>query len=239
MLERCAVRLVPEPKPRGVRWLARLDGPTASAYAAAVGPFVAAIEAALPPNVVAHRVERVDVEPPAIHLEPWRAARIRFGAQVRGQVAGAAAALMADVRDCYGSISAEVVEDTLRRLGGRPERAAAVRRILERLQAEGVRGLPVGPEPSAVLANAVLLSVDRRLGREGLAHVRWVDDVIVALSDAAAAAGALATLEEALADLGLELAPHKTRVVLDPTLVTRAAHVRASGPIRRPDHPSG
>lgn len=234
MLERPAVRLVAEPKAGGVRWLARLDGRVAREYAAAVVPLVPTIETALPSEVVANRVERCEVDPVAIHLEPWRAARERFRALIRERTDGARAALVTDVRDCYGSIEAVAVEGALRRLDAPFERVRAVRGALCRMHAEGVRGLPIGPEPSAVLANAVLLSVDRRLRREGWRHVRWVDDFVILLPDPAEAPGVLEVLRHELADVGLELSPQKTRVLLDPTVIAGAA----AGAISRPRGPA-
>ena len=241
MLERSTapVRFVPEPKRGGVRWLAQLDPAAASAYAASVAPLVRVIEAALPSNVVANRVAEIRAEPPALRLEAWRAARTRFRALVRDLAADAGAALMADVRDCYGSISLPVLRRALEGIGcpgGDVEHALdGLRRLAQR----GIRGLPVGPEPSAVLANAVLLGADRRIAAEGLAHVRWVDDVIVFTRDAREARGALELLTAALEDLGLRLAPEKTRVILDPAAIRGAGPAARSGPGPRWDRASG
>lgn len=225
-----SVRLVAEPKPGGVRWLARLDPPTAAAYATALAPFVPAIERALPPSVVANRVEAVQTDPPAIRLEPWKPARARFRRLVREAARGAGAALMADVRNCYGSITATAVVEALRRIGTSGIDPAPIVGILERLSSLGVRGLPIGPEPSAVLANAVLLGADRALAAAGLAHVRWVDDVVLFVRDRAEADRALQVLARELAGVGLDLAPEKTKVLVDPSVIRGAGPGRASGP---------
>jgi hypothetical protein len=233
------VRFVPEPKPGGVRWLARLHPAAAEAYAASVLPLVPVIEAALPAAVVANRTAETCGTPPGLTLEPWPTARRRFRALVHDLAAGAGAALTADVRDCYGSISLPVLARALQGLGCA---ATDVEQVLARLGAlgrAGVRGLPVGPAPSAVLANAVLLHADRRLAAEGFTHVRWVDDVLVFATDARAARRALRLLAEALGDLGLGLAPQKTRVILDPAAIRGAGPAARSGPGPRGHLPRG
>lgn len=230
MLEDLEVRLRPEPKRGGVRWLAVLGPATAEAYAAAVAPLVPAIEAALPPEVLANRVAAVRRDPARIELEPWDVARARFRRLVRERAAEAGAALMADVRDCYGSISAQAVAAALARLGCSVAQVGTVVGLLERLAARGVRGLPIGPEPSAVLANAVLLPIDRALAAGGWSHVRWVDDVIVFTDSASAASEALERFTAAVAGLGLAVATGKTRVIVDPAGIRGAA--AGSGPVR-------
>jgi hypothetical protein len=231
VLEGARVRLRPEQKRGGIRLLAVLAPRAAEAYAAAVAPLVPAIEAALSPEVLANRVATVHRSPARIELEPWEVARARFRRLVRERAARAGAALMADVRDCYGSISAELVAASLGALGCRGAEIARVVRVLEGLSACGVRGLPIGPEPSAVLANAVLLAVDRALRDGGWLHLRWVDDVIVFTDGPAAAGEALARFTAAVEGLGLAVATAKTRVIVDPAQIRGAA--TGSGPAPR------
>jgi hypothetical protein len=225
-----SVRLVAEPKPGGVRWLARLDARTGAAYAASVAPLVPAIERELPPAVVANRVVFARIDPPAIRLESWRAARSRFQRLVRAGASGAGAALMTDVRECYASIGAPLVAQALASLGARGAELGPVLALLRRLEAHGVRGLPIGPEASAVLANAVLLRIDRRLAEAGFAHVRWVDDLIVFADHVGAAGDALGIVRTTLSEMGLAPAEHKTRVVVDPALIRGGGPMPGSGP---------
>ena len=233
------VRLVPEPKTGGVRWLARLDPAAAAAYALSVFPFVPPIEHALPPSVAANRVTELRTNPPAICLEGWRGARTRFRRLVRDLASSAGAALMADVRDCYGSIRHPVVAAALRDLGGCDEDVERVLTVLRWMTEHGVRGLPVGPEASAVLANGVLLAVDRRLADAGWAHVRWVDDIIVFMHEATEARAALEVVRDTLGELGLALALEKTRVLLDPTVIRGGGQAMPSGPQPRVSSESG
>lgn len=241
MLERWIepVRLVPERKRRGVRWLAHLDPVAAAAYAAAIAPLVPTIESALPPNVVANRVAEVRKHPPGIRLEAWASARIRFRALVAELAADAGAVLVADVRDFYGSVEPVVLAGALARLGcGLGDVRQAVEEV-HRLSAYGVRGLPIGPEPSAVLANAVLSGPDAALAAAGFRHVRWVDDVLVFTSDAAGARDALGVLTATLSRARLRPAPEKTRILADPRSLVAASVTVMSGARIRPGPVSG
>lgn len=218
------IRLVPSPKPGGVRWLVRLDDPAAAEYAARVAAVAPLIDAGLSASVVANRIAATSVEPPSVQLEPWRAARTRFRRRVKALTVGASAVLVTDVRACYPSITAEAVRASLHRLACPASDIAAIGEALDAFADAGVRGLPIGPEPSAVLANAVLMAADRALETSGFPYVRWVDDVLVFLRDERDAQRALAALRSGIAAVGLRLAEEKTRVVGDP------AAVLATGP---------
>jgi Reverse transcriptase (RNA-dependent DNA polymerase) len=77
-----------------------------------------------------------------------------------------------------------------------------------------VRGLPIGPDPSAVLANAVLSEMDRAIRSTGARHLRWVDDIFLWGSGADVRHG-LRALEDVAARMGLALHPEKTRFLAD------------------------
>lgn len=232
MREDLDVQLRAEPKRGGIRWVTVLGPAASAAYAAAVAPLVPAIEAALSPAVLANRVAAVHRRPARIELEPWGRARARFRRLVRERAARAGAALMADVHDCYGSISPPTVASCLAGLGCRGAEIAPVLRVLERLAACGVRGLPIGPEPSAVLANAVLVAVDRAFRDGGWRHLRWVDDVVVFTDGPDAAGEALERFAATVGGLGLSVATEKTRVIVDPAAI-RGAAVSAPAPRAR------
>ena len=205
-------RRYPVPKPGGLRWLARLDPADAAEYAGAVARVAVRIELSLGPEVVANRVRRAALTEGELVMEPWRAARRRFLQRARALCSDWPTLLVTDVRDCFGQITASTVRRTLDAIGCREGEIGAVVAILERFRADGVPGLPIGPDPSAVLANAVLGPVDLTLA-EIAAHVRWVDDFVVFCRDAERAASALERLRAALATLGLEPAKEKTAIV--------------------------
>jgi hypothetical protein len=160
---------------------------------------------------MANRVASWGLDPPALSLRPWRLERRRFAARLAHLAAGPGAIAFADVRRCYASISPAMVGRALRRAGLGTVRE--IEDLLDALERVGVRGLPVGPDPSAVLANAVLAPVDRALVDAGVEHLRWVDDIVVSGADPQAA---LSVIRRALERIGLRLNERKTRVVVDP-----------------------
>jgi hypothetical protein len=117
---------------------------------------------------------------------------------------------VADVRDCYASISPETLAEILG-----PAAAHAIA-VLRRFRERGVRGLPIGPEPSAILANAVLSRLDDPIRRSGVRHLRWVDDFAL-WGPTADVRAAMRSLETAAAALGLDLHREKTRILEDRT----------------------
>jgi hypothetical protein len=183
-----------------------------------VSPLVGRIERSLGPEVLATRV-RID-DPWA--RTPWRPARAAWRALLRRAIGAAprgTAFLTTDVRECYASIAPRTIE----RLIG-PDAAGAVA-ILHRLADHGVRGLAVGPAPSAVLANAALAPLDAALRASGVRHVRWVDD-LVAWGPRSDLERALAALRVVASALGLDLHDGKTLVLDAPADVENVVLTR-------------
>jgi hypothetical protein len=193
----------------GVRTLAILDPAVHARYRALVARVAGPVERALGHQVDSARCAGLR---PGLSIEAWRPAWRRHVRRVRRLAGRHGPAVRLDVRDCFGSLAAEVVVDAIGRAGAGPETIDALGALLDRFRADGIRGLPVGPEPSAVLANIVLGWVDRALGRLGLPFARWCDDVTVGLggTDPAVAVEAWAA---ALGSLGLRPAEDKTRFV--------------------------
>ena len=174
-------RVVAVPKSGGLRWLTLLDETTAVEYAAAVAEVASTVETRLGSAVVANRVSCFS----PLALEPWRPARARFRRAAARFAGEARALLVADVLQCFRSTRADAVGEALARMGCERRSVDPIVDLLEGFASEGVLGLPIGPEPSAVLANAVLAAADERLVAGGAAHLRWVDDFVVAADDAA------------------------------------------------------
>jgi Reverse transcriptase (RNA-dependent DNA polymerase) len=195
----------------GLRVLTLLEPAAREAYLALVAPAAPAIEGALHDCVVANRVAWSGTEPPEIRLRPWRLERRVFSQRLRALTAAAPTIALADVRRCYASIAPSTVARALGDLG--IETAADIAAFLGRLERAGGRGLPVGPEASAVVANAVLARADDALLAAGIRHLRWVDDVVIAADDPYGACRALDALAAAVAELGLRLNATKTRIM--------------------------
>lgn len=197
----------------GVRLIAHLSSSDLRDYHASVAPLVSRIERALGARSIANRARVRNAGPPTMALEPWRIPRRRFHRVAASLAARSSAAAIADVHECYASIRDDVLERRLRGLGASPREIRPLRRLLDRVHEQGIRGLPIGPEPSAALANAVLGRVDRALEGARVRHVRWVDDVWMFAENERSAATALRVLEDALLEVALSPAPGKTRLV--------------------------
>jgi hypothetical protein len=168
-------------------------------------------------------------------LAGWTGTRATWDRHLSAAIATASPGTtfaVTDVRACYPSIGPE----TLRRSLG--PSADVVVRLLERFGDGGVRGLPVGPDASAVLANAILGRLDLALRRPGVRHLRWVDDVVL-WGGRADVVRALARAHRTASELGLELNPTKTAILADRDQVRLrawagrspyASGVRAAGP---------
>ena len=217
----------------GVRWMARIDGRDGSRYAAAVGVVADRVEASLGPEVIANRVG------PArwtgrIRLEGFPSAHARWLRRMGEELADphVRAVLRTDVARCYPSMEPDVVARALMDLGAAPAQARTIGRLLARWGDEGVRGLPVGPAPSAVLANAVLGAVDEGLRAAGVRHLRWVDDVVAFAPDRASASRAFDAYRRALERVGLRPNEAKTELVDDPGAVAVSLGRLASTAVR-------
>ncbi|HSL12178.1 MAG TPA: RNA-directed DNA polymerase [Actinomycetota bacterium] len=198
-------RLVPKAS-GGTRRLARLareDDARFRSLVARVTPFV---ERELSERVVANRAAR-GAHPAT--LAPWRPARRRWRRSI-GTVATSGAAIVTDVAECYASIAPEAVGRALARAGVDRATVDALVRWLRELAAVGVEGLPIGPEPSAILANAVLGVGDRSLDGAGVRWFRWVDDWVIVADGMPAAERALSALARGLEIEGLTLREDKT-----------------------------
>jgi hypothetical protein len=188
-------------------------------YTSLVAAVAADVESSLSPAVAANRLTSWSVDPPALRFRPWRDERASFGQRLHGLADGERCLVFADVRNCYRSIRPIVVGRALVALGCDALRSAVVVAFLRRLETIGITGLPIGPEPSPVLANAVLAELDRAVAAIGVRYLRWVDDVVVACRDAGQADGVLSSIRAALTRLDLELNEGKTRIVLDPSTI--------------------
>jgi hypothetical protein len=214
----------------GTRRLTRLARPDDARFRTLVDPVVPAIERRLAPSVFANRAAR-GARPAA--LAPWRPAYRRWRRAVGDGLASGGAAIVTDVAECYGSISPEAVGRALRDAGAEAEHADAIVAWFGALASTGVPGLPIGPEPSAILANAVLARGDAALDLAGARWFRWVDDWVIVAEDLCEAERALEALALALARDGLALHDRKTTRWPD----ARDARVTAPSAAVRTSHP--
>jgi len=196
------------PKPAGGhRRMARLSSRDAAAWHHVAGRVAEVLEPRLDPRVLANRTE--------VARQRWRLAPLGpalDGARRRaGELAREARFVVrTDVAAFYPSVTPRVLHRALAPMCSQEARSAAG--MLDGWGSEGYGGLPIGPPGSAVLANAVLASVDRALAN--VPFLRWVDDYLVAAPSERAAAEILERVDEALAGLGLRRAMAKTRILV-------------------------
>ena len=222
----------------GTRLLTHLGDQERRLFVDAVAAVVPAVERGLANGVMANRARTAG---PGVELQPWASARRRFRREVAAAARASGAVFVGDVADCYASIPTVAVERALADLGVGTDDVARVCDVLRTFEERGVRGLPVGPAPSAVLANAVLRPVDRALREAADGPVfRWVDDVVAFASGRRAAERIAAAFHRTLEDAGLFAHPTKCRVSLDATGIlagvspASGAHRRGHGMMRRP-----
>ena len=144
---------------------------------------------------------------------------------------GAGLVIVSDVAACYPSIRPAAIRMAARRAGGEPEPLIAQ---LARFRDAGVRGIPIGPAPSAWVGEAILSIADDRAHRAGIPPIRWVDDVVFA-GDRDAVRRASVAWTRALCELGLRENETKRRTFAPGTL-ERVAAIGApslAGDIRR------
>ena len=85
--------------------------------------------------------------------------------------------LTTDVSDFYNQIYLHRVCNAIELVSTNKDAGAEIERFITRLNNKASQGIPVGPAPSVVLAEAVMMDVDQHIANEGFDHVRYVDDI--------------------------------------------------------------
>jgi hypothetical protein len=124
---------------------------------------------------------------------------------------------------------------TLTLLGASRQSTRLAGEMIDGWSDHGYPGLPIGPVGSAVLANAVLVGVDRAL--HSLRFVRWVDDYVIGVPSEGAAGGILERMDHCLAGLGLRRSARKTRILEEhggiPWLNGRVSAPASTAPVEK------
>jgi len=188
------------------RWVTDLHPADALRYRTLVDAVQRPVDLTLPPGVVANRTTpRGRTVPFTEAARTWRSLLRAMKAERPGH-----AAIVADVRRCYRSIGPGSVAAGLGLAGVRPEHNRAVTAFLDDIRDAGIDGLPIGPAPSAILANAVLAIGDRAALDHGIQILRWVDDVMM-IGDARTVVRAFDAWVAALGGLGMAPNDAKTQ----------------------------
>lgn len=133
--------------------------------------------------------------------------------------------VVADIADCYTNLYHHRLENSLSAARVSKPRVKSIMGFLGALSAGNSRGIPIGPQASALLAEICLDDVDRMLVNEGYRHVRYVDDIRIFCRTAREAYEALHKLVEYLhVSHRLSLQAIKTKVM--PLAAFRERHLR-------------
>ncbi|HET6770732.1 MAG TPA: RNA-directed DNA polymerase [Actinomycetota bacterium] len=200
------IRSFSVPKPGGGGWrrFAILSERDDRRWEALAGAVAGVLEPHLDPRVAANRAvvswRGWRLEPTGVALRRARALAPRSGLL-----------LHTDVEDFYASITPSVLTRTLALVGASQQSTRLAGDMIDGWSDHGYPGLPIGPVGSAVLANAVLVGVDRAL--RSLRFVRWVDDYVIGVPSEGAAGGILERMDDCLAGLGLRRSARKTRIL--------------------------
>lgn len=156
------------------------------------------------------------------HSHGFRPGRSCFSAlrELYGQVrAGHVYIVDVDIEKFFDTIAHEPLIDAVAEKVADGSVLRLIRLFLEALIQDGYRlmrpkaGTPQGGVASPLLANIYLGQLDRVLEAEGVAFVRYADDVRLLSRTPAGAQKALQRTEEVLSELGLRLNQNKTRRV--------------------------
>jgi hypothetical protein len=139
----------------------------------------------------------------------WHEERAAWRSALGAAMHAGDVAVVSDVADCYPSIGPRAIRMASALAGGDPDALLA---FLGRTRSAGARGLPIGPTPSAVIADAILAIADLEAAAAGVVPIRWVDDVVFAGSRPAVARAERAW-RAALRNLGLRDHEGKRREV--------------------------
>jgi hypothetical protein len=117
-----------------------------------------------------------------------------------------------DVEGYYPSVDVERLRLLMQECRCLAPAAALILKVFEKWHLrDGLRGLPIGPEVSAVIGNFLLHPVDRALETNGYAYLRWSDDILTFGRTVEICQGSMVLLDEVLSNLRLARSVKKTR----------------------------
>ena len=163
--------------PGKVRWMALLDPGDLLLYRAAVGPIAEVMDCKLGSEVHSSRLAH---HPPAWRLRkpkrPWKAFQQESLRYINEKATRAM--LQTDLERYFQLIDHDELLFFLLRCGCHEAPVGLIAKMLAGWRRRnGLRGLPIGPEPSSLLGNVFLLPVDDRCRTQGITHLRWMDDM--------------------------------------------------------------
>jgi Reverse transcriptase (RNA-dependent DNA polymerase) len=123
--------------------------------------------------------------------------------------------LLTDIADCYSRMNLTSIRNALTSaLPHMPEHAEALIHVYEELDRNNLHGLPVGDNPSRLVAELVIDDIDRWMYARDVQFTRFVDDYRIFCHSREEAYQSLANLADYLYDThGLTLQSQKTKIL--------------------------
>lgn len=120
--------------------------------------------------------------------------------------------LYCDIADFYNQVYHHEVENQLMHSGFPNQAVKWIVRLIESTTAGVSRGVPIGPHPIHLVAEAVLIPIDESFTATGLNFIRYADDYVIFCNDSKEAKAALAKVATILdRPQRLMLQRHKTK----------------------------
>lgn len=159
----------------------------------------------------------LNVGPPRWTLHPhgkWHA-KFRSSSIALLRSGSCSAMRVEDIENYFGSVSLPVLIEFLAKSGCERRAIQTVARLLGTWQCAGLAGLPVGPDASRLLGNALLLPLDLAIRSLGVEHRRWMDDSLVFGETIGECGEAVDAARDALSRLRLKFSAKKSLIFED------------------------
>jgi len=142
--------------------------------------------------------------------------------------------LYCDIADFYNQISHHTIENQLIESGFPNQVTKWVIKLLGSTTAGASRGIPVGPHPAHLIAEASMIPIDNSLRAKGVDFIRFVDDIIVFCENKNEAKLTLATIAITLdKQQRIMLQRHKTKIYGSDDFKTVCLNMIEDRPISR------
>jgi Reverse transcriptase (RNA-dependent DNA polymerase) len=206
--------LLPFPFPKSsnsLRWLSVASPEELIVLRTAAGHVVRSTDPLLSPQVYSNRLDR---RYRCWQFRPQKKAWLEFIKCGASLLDGRRHSAMyrTDVESYYSSVNLERLQSLLEEWGCLVPAAFLILKILREWQLrDGLQGLPIGPEVSAVIGNFLLHPVDSSLQTNGYAYLRWSDDILTFGPTIESCQGSMVLVDEVLSNLRLTRSVKKTR----------------------------
>lgn len=142
--------------------------------------------------------------------------------------------LYCDIADYYNQVYHHTIENQLIESGFPNQECKWIIKLLESTTAGVSRGIPVGPHPAHLLAEAAMIPIDNSLQAHGIDFIRYVDDILIFCNTEADARLTLSKVATTLdRQQRLMLQRHKTKIYTTEKFKSVCANMIEDRPISK------